>query len=435
MSKILSLYELAAIIQEEISYAFERPVWVKAELVKMNYYPQSGHCFPELVEKEGNKIKAQIRATIWSSYYPTIASKFKMVTGNTISPGMQLLFLAQVSFHPIYGLSLQIIDIDPQFSLGAMAYEKQMTIKKLEDADVINRNKSLPMPLLLKRLAIISAASSKGFNDFIQTMNESGYTFNYKIFPAVLQGDTAIASQISAFEEIKKDYKDYDAAIIIRGGGGEIGMNCYDNYNLAYEIATFPIPVITGIGHSTDSTIADMVAAASMKTPTETANFIIDKFKSFEDTINTTAENIIDYVTNIIGYSKKSIEDMSSRVVHSTTNYLNYNSSRLLLESSRLESSARTYISNQMHLLGSATRALKPLCKIIINNQDNRLNIYESRVNLMDPHKILKRGFSITTVNGKAVKSTADINVNDTVSTVIYEGDFLSKVTRIIKDE
>jgi len=427
-AKILSLYELATFIQAELNNAFYQPVWVKAELVKLNYYQQSGHCFPDLVEKHNGKIMAQIRATIWNYNYAMIASKFKQMTGTTITPGMQLLFQVQVSFTPLYGMSLNILDIDPTFTLGALAYEKQQSIDKLTKAGVINLNKEKEMPLLLQNLAIISVESSKGFSDFIQTLDgyRDLYAIKYTLFPAILQGDTAVTSQIAALNEIRKDYKRFDTVLILRGGGADVGMNCYDNFELAYAVATFPIPVITGIGHSTDSTIVDMLAAANMKTPTEAANFIISKFIDFEFSLNRIKDKIINRCKEVISEENYYINNTYNNIANRSAALLKNSSIRLNITGKNISNNAATNLIKTKNSLLQHINSIKINSKILLNTQNHSLNLFESKQNLLKPENVLKRGFSITYHNGKVVRNAAEIPENSIVETVLFKGKLIS---------
>ncbi|MDR2084260.1 MAG: exodeoxyribonuclease VII large subunit [Bacteroidales bacterium] len=437
IGKILSLYELTSFIQAEINNAFYVPIWVKAELVKLNYYQQSGHCFPDLVEKDEGKIKAQIRATIWNHAYVMIASKFKKITGSTITPGMQLLFQVQVSFSPLYGMSLNILDIDPTFTLGALAYEKQLSIDKLTKASVINLNKEKPIPLLLQNLAIISVESSKGYNDFIQTINEykDFYTIKHKIFPAVLQGDAAITSQISALNEIKKSYKRFDAVLILRGGGADVGMNCYDNFELAYNVATFPIPVITGIGHSTDNTIVDMVAAANMKTPTEAANFIISKFVTFEQNLNKVKNRIIERCKDLIAEEMYYLDKLSTNIVNQSEDLLEDCFGELNIMYKNIANNITTILIKEDNSILTNINSIKLNSKILINSQNHNLKLFESKQNLLNPENVLKRGFSITYYDGKTVKNANEVPENAEIETILFNGKINSVTKHISKNE
>lgn len=251
--KIFSLLEVTSSIQKTLSARYTSSFWVKAEMNKLNFYKQSGHCYPDLVEKQDGKVIAQIRSNLWKDDYMKINNTFLEVLKEPLKDGIKILFLAKVSFDPVHGLALRIIDIDPGYTLGDLEKEKQETIKKLQDEGIFNRNKSLKLPLLPQRIAIISVETSKGYGDFMKVID--GNPWNYKffcfLFPSLLQGEKAVEGIINQLTRIKKVINHFDAVAIIRGGGGDIGLSCYNNYQLSKEFALFPIPVITGIGHST----------------------------------------------------------------------------------------------------------------------------------------------------------------------------------------
>ncbi|MDD2205367.1 MAG: exodeoxyribonuclease VII large subunit [Bacteroidales bacterium] len=433
MNKILSLYELTSLIQSEISNSFNAPLWVKAELVKLNYYPQSGHCYPDLVEKENNKIKAQIRAIIWKDNFTYISEKFRLATNSNISAGMQLLFRIQVNYSQLYGLSLIIQDIDPTYTMGAMAFEKQQALKKLQDADVLRLNKSITPPALIQRLAIISVESSKGYNDFINTINEykDRYTVVTKIFPAILQGDTAIPSLRKALSNIKAVAENFDAVVVIRGGGGEIGLSCYNNYELAYDIATFPIPVITGIGHSTDSSLCDIVAAVSLKTPTEAANFILSRFAAFEKVINDISKSLSDNASEILEYEQRTLTKLSTDVSRQFLSYSGQQRQHLDGMLKNIESGVKNAVVKNNFLLNNQVYNIVNHTKSMIAGNKNSLRMFDVKCYLLNPKNILKRGYSITTINGKAIKNAKAIDQDAIIETQLFEGKLTSRVVDV----
>ena len=234
-NKYHSLLELTQSVESVINKTYTKSYWVKAEIAKLNFYPKSGHCYPDLVEKQNGKVVAQMRAIIWAGSFKDMSLKFTNVTNEKIGDGMTVLLRCSVKFSPIYGLSLQIHDIEPSFTLGELAKEKQKSIARLKDEGKFYKNKQLLPPLLIQRLAIISVETSKGYQDFIKVIdnNEWGYKFFHMLFPALLQGDGAVKSITSQLTSINKIIHHFDAVLIIRGGGGDIGLSIFDNYNLA----------------------------------------------------------------------------------------------------------------------------------------------------------------------------------------------------------
>lgn len=433
---ILSLFELTSLIQRNIQHNMNSLYWVKAELVKLNFYPQSGHCYPELVEKESNKIKAQIRGIIWRNDFAIIDAKFRKVAKMQISQGMQLLFQVQVTYSPVYGLSLIIFDIDPTYTLGALAQEKIVTMERLKNEGVVNLNKLLPVPLLMQRIAIISVKSSKGYNDFMQTIlnYKDDYSVVTRLYPAILQGDTAIPSLISAFNAVKNNAENFDAVFLIRGGGGDIGMNCYDNYNLAYTIATFPIPVVTGIGHSTDNSIADQMAAFSMKTPTEAANLVISKFISFDDQLSDLQTSIVENAKDKIETSKNLVQSLSTGIASKIKPYLlirKENVNRITVDISK---NVPQLIDNHNKKCVSVVDSISRSIKLSLNNGYNKLENLEIKVKLLSPEYILKKGYSISYCDGEVIRDSMQVAENKTIETILYKGKIESKVIKVEKD-
>ncbi|HNS47622.1 MAG TPA: exodeoxyribonuclease VII large subunit, partial [Bacteroidales bacterium] len=244
--QIYSLHEVAEHIREALEAAFPDFYWIRAEIAKLNFYPKSGHCYVDLVEKRDKATRAEMRATIWASNYQMITTKFRQQTRENLRDGMMILFLASVSFHEVYGLSLNIIDVEPSFTVGEMAREKRMAIEILKKEGIFDHNRKLTLPLLPGRIALISVETSKGYHDFVTSIenNPYGYGFHYQLFPSLLQGEKAIVTMTEQLKNISRRLADFDAVAIIRGGGGEVGLSAYDNYELARQVAAFPLPVI-----------------------------------------------------------------------------------------------------------------------------------------------------------------------------------------------
>lgn len=271
-----TLKQVADSIRKVIAERYARTYWVTAEMHKLNY-TKKGHCYPELVQKEDGQILVEMRGTIWKQQFDRIQQRFAEIVKEPLRDGMELLFQVKITYHPLYNIGLEIIDIDPNYTLGALQKERQITLERLVKEGILNNNQQLKMALLPKRLAIISQADSKGYSDFIVLLNghPKRYRFDTFLFDATLQGDAAIFSIQTQLSRIEKVKHLFDAVVIIRGGGGEIGMHCYNNYELSKQIATFPLPVLTGIGHSTNLTVCEMVAFRHGITPSDIAYFLI----------------------------------------------------------------------------------------------------------------------------------------------------------------
>jgi len=270
-----SLSQLCAIIEDVISCETDSSYWVRAEIASIS--EKAGHCYLDLVEKaETGLLSAKLRATCWANVYALLRPYFEQETGARLQNGMQILVEVELNFHSVYGLSANIINIDPKYTMGDLARQRQETINRLQKEGVTELNKSLSLPTIVRRLAVISAESAAGYGDFCHQLNESGYRFDTALFPAVMQGDNASKSIIAALATIAAQEQDFDAVIIIRGGGATTDLTCFDDYNLCSHCAQFPLPVITGIGHTRDVSVLDLVAFLALKTPTAVAQFFID---------------------------------------------------------------------------------------------------------------------------------------------------------------
>lgn len=455
--KIYALSDLSNSLKATIGKAYPGKYWIKAEIAKLNLYPKSGHCYPDLVEKSENKIKAQMRAIIWADDFLRIEKEFKSVTNEPLKEGINILFLAGVTYSPTHGLSLQIFDIEPSFTLGLMAQQKNETIQRLKKENLFDLNRNLSFPILPKTIAIISVETSKGFQDFraIIDRNEYGFIFQYHLFPSLLQGDQAVHSMIKQLNHIKLYRNFFDAVLIIRGGGGDVGLSCYDNYLLAREIAEFPIPIITGIGHSTNETVSEMVAYQNKITPTDLAYFLLDKFRTAQQQILKLTDSITELTKNQFRADHKSLKEniqqfSQSAMVLLRENQLHFRetSSNLQRESTRYTNEEKNHLSKIFSLIdvnsknrlrAEQTRTITRSIQVSVSVKQyfkfaqNKLETMDSKISLLDPINVLKRGYSITTINGKSVKDVKNINPNDVISTKLFKGELISVVQKIKK--
>jgi len=480
MNERLKLSELNGLVKKAVGEAFTAPVWVIGEIseLKMN---RSGHCYLNLIEKEenGDAIVAQARATIWSYTYRMLRPYFESTTGQQLTEGLKVLVSVSVEFHELYGYSLNIRDIDPTYTLGDMARRRLEIIARLQAEGVANMNKELDLPLVPQKIAIISSSTAAGYQDFIDqlTNNAAGYHFFFKLFPSVMQGNQAESSIIAALEQIYVYENFFDAVVIIRGGGSQADLSCFDNYNLAYFITQFPLPVITGIGHEKDDSIVDMVAHTRLKTPTAVAEFLISGVASFDLHLDEMKNTFVGIVTDLIAESKNKIEQFA-RVITPTTREKISKANNLLNQSVwKLDNSIKIIIQNRSHqllrkeetlrrefkdfavvqlrILERTTRTLSLSLRqiAVVNHEDltrkmrrsetlfrdsvtkrrHFLELSLQMANLIDPNKILARGYSITTYNGHALKDVNMINKSAIIETRLYNGQLISEVKTIIK--
>jgi len=448
----LTLSQLTAGIARVFEERFPNQLWIKAEIAKLNHYPGSGHCYPSLVEKEKGVIKAEIRGTIWANDFIRINQRFLQVTREPLKEGIQILFRAQVKYHPVYGLSLQINDIDPSYTLGEMAREKMETIMKLKTEGLFDRNRQLELPLLPKRIAIISVKTSKGFSDFINIVenNPWGYAFTCVLFPALLQGDKAVESIRGQLQAVSRISQHFDVVAIIRGGGGEVGLNCYDNYHLAKEVALCPLPVFTGIGHSTNETVVELIAGINKITPTDVAYFLIQQFHNFAARLEEGRSMLINLSKEIMEEERRRWGELSQKLMRQTENKLRMETTGLEGISAKLAAASRLVIAvnNQALALSVAKLSYKPQAQVrekqaalksmthmlsmhlshLMEWHEQHLGNVAQKVNLLDPRNVLKRGYSITYYQGKPLTGIKGLAIGDTITTRLYDGVIQSDV-------
>jgi exodeoxyribonuclease VII large subunit len=435
--KVFSLLEVTLSIKKTIQERYQRSFWVKAEMNKLNHYSYSGHCYPELVEKIDGKVVAQMKTNLWKDDYLRINSNFLSTLKEPLKDGINILFNATVNFDPVHGLGLRIIGIDPVFSLGELEREKLETIDKLRKEGVFHSNKDLSMPLLPQRIAVISVETSKGYADFLKIISNNtwGYRFFCFLFPALLQGDRSVDSILYQLRRIRRVKHHFDIVAIVRGGGGDVGLSSYNHYSLAKEICQFPIPVLTGIGHSTNETVAEMVAFKNAITPTELADFLIQAFHNFSVPVQQMRETMVSATTGILADEKAELLG-SARYFKSVTNQLLIHNRHEVKSYARSASQHLTYYFQKKKQL--ALEALNRLKKSTLSLQKSRgveLSNIEKSVNLMDPINILKRGFTITLKDGRAITSLADIKSGDTTTTITADGTITSSVVDTKRNE
>lgn len=471
---IFSLYEVSKSIQKTLAERYTSVFWVKAEMNKLNFYKHSGHCYPELVEKKEGRVIAQFKAILWKDDYLRINQSFLRMLNEPLKDGIKILFLAKIVFDPAYGLSLSMLDIDPAFTLGDLEAEKQDTIKRLKAEGIYESNKQHTLPLLPQRIAIISVETSKGLADFLKVIdtNEWQYRFFYHLFPSLLQGENAVPGIINQLRRIKKVRHHFDVVAIIRGGGGDVGLSCYNHYELAKAIAQFPIPVITGIGHATNETVSEMISFSNQITPTKLAEYLLQKFHNFSVPVHQAEKRVAELSLRILQSEKERFQSSIGSFRLSTRNILQIHQSemrnisgilrqqtrfRLQQASVSLQSvkhdctnvakdfchrAALAIENNAINIRKETQRQLKQL-DYTLSQEQQQLSIHsklqvktkflelgniEKNVNNMDPVNVLRRGYSITLLNGKAVRSITEVKAGDRLTTTLYEGALISTV-------
>lgn len=456
--QIFTLAQVATSIKKTLENRYNQLYWIKAEMHKINRYP-SGHAFPELVQKEGEKIVAQLTGTIWKQQLERIQKRFVEVVKEPLKDGLTVLFLGKIVFSETFGLSIQIMDIDPSFSLGELQKEREETLKKLAEEGLLNKNQLLSFPLLPKRIAIISGDTSKGLSDFLEVLlnNPYQYRFETTLFNALLQGDVAVDSIIQALNSIKSSPHRYDIVVLVRGGGAEVGMTCYNHYKLCKEIAEFPLPILTGIGHSTNLTVAELIAFRNEITPTKLAEFLVQTFREFDLNVQELTSNLRDMSMLKIERAQQQISQLTQSFEKSSKNLMQqFNFSlhttqqqaaqaaihvlhreKTLLTNLQSEASASAIekLRNGAFQLERKQYELSLFTSKITEQQLQHLESLSSKVELLDPIRIVNRGFSIVRRNGKVVSSDNKPEIGEEIELLSAIGEMKSVVTSIQNNE
>ena len=455
--KVYQLSDIGKSLQNMIEKHYQSGFWIKAEISKLNYYPKTGHCFPDLVERKNGKIKAQMRSIIWSTHYQKISKNFLQIAKTPLEDGMQILFRAKVSYHQTYGFSLQILRIDPKFTLGELAVEKEKCIYKLKQEDLFLRNKNLASPLLIKRLAIISYNTSKGYADFLNIINQykNEFKIHYQLFPSLLQGDKAEQQLVEQLQLIEQRKTAFDAVCIIRGGGGEVGMNCYNSFDVAKTLAEMSLPVYTGIGHSTNETVCEMIAHKNCITPTDFAYDVIQKFKDFALRVEVAQQQIELTVSHAFIYTNKYLQGIGINLQKQVHNLVRFQYQKIKqlntqcqLASPRIVNSARenlVQIQNGIkrkpvfvlhtasQMLNHQKRILSLLSHQILNSNQQLLANQKQRVKYLSPEHVLKRGYSLILKKGKIITDLDNLKKGDVIENFTSKGKIKSSIKDIQK--
>ncbi len=454
VQKKISLLELNKSIQEKIKLNFPESIWVVAEISELKIN-RNGHCYIELIEKDAinENIIAKSRATIWAFTFRMLKPYFESTTGHELASGLKILVQVNIEFHELYGFSLNIIDIDPNYTLGDLAQKKAETLRKLEEDGIINMNKELEFSLVPQKIAIISSETAAGYQDFLHqlTNNKYGYKYYLKLFPSLMQGLQAEESIINSLDKVFQHDHFFDIVVIIRGGGSQADLNSFNNYLLAANVAQFPIPILTGIGHDKDESIVDLVAYKKLKTPTAVAEFIIEKTLEFEQTVDFYKEKIYDIAIDFINHQKTKLIRSSSVFIPLTKNILEKQNNKLSIIQEKYKNSSfklidknknnlRSYFNTLHHStiksLLSAKQNINYLNQKfssgttqLIKENYTLLEHYKNKAELLDPVQVLKRGYSITyATNREVIKKIHQIKRNDEVITKLFDGEFRSTV-------
>lgn len=455
---IYTLSDLLDELQMVIRSTFDRSYWVIAEIVSVSE-AKNGHLYLEIAEKENDLLQAKVRANIWSNTKRRILSEFEHITNQSLKKGMKVLVNVTIDFHAVFGLSFNILDIDPNFSLGEIERQKQATLKQLEDEGLIDFNKQHVLAPVLQSIAIISSETAAGYQDFVKQLNENtyNYTFQSKLFQATMQGDAAVESIVQALDKVENSASNFDVVVLIRGGGSSLDLSCFDEYPLAARIAQCQFPIFTGIGHERDTSIADIVAHTQFKTPTAVADYIVAHNHAFENELDTLAETLNNYAFGLVDDQKQNLNNLSKSLSFSAQQKMYKNSQGLLRKNHSYQQAAKSRLTKADFRLDKIALILKHDLNIKLQqinlNLDQRFRniIKESRslmrthqnkneqmeklIHVADPKQILKKGFSITRVNGKLLRSIKNVDSESVLITELCDGLLESKITKTNKHE
>lgn len=387
IEKPFTLYSLNNLVRSAISDALPSRYWVTGELSEVRE-TVAGHCYIELVERdeESQETTAKARGTIWSRTYSLLRPYFLEQTGQPFAAGLKVLLQVSVGFHELYGYTLDVCDIEPAYTIGDIARQRQLIIKRLTDEGVIDLNKELEFPLLPQRIAVISSATAAGYGDFCDQLlnNRYGFVFYPRLFPAPMQGNGAEQGVIAALDRIAEEVDNWDVVVIIRGGGATSELGCFDTYDLANNCAQFPLPVITGIGHLRDESILDIVAHTSAKTPTAAAEFLIHAMLANETMLSEMQNGIATAIAKKVENEKKRIDTLVGQIPVYTALYM--------------------------------------------QAQRHKIDLFQRSIEAASPEHILSLGYSITRLNGKTVRDAALLKPGEEVETTVANGTFTSVI-------
>ena len=426
--KRLTLYELNSLVREVLECEMPDEYWVEAELSECR--EARGHCYMELIQKDERSATpiAKASARCWASKWTLIRPYFERTTGQQLHAGMKVLLKVYAQFHEAYGFSWIVTDIDPTYTLGDMARKRQEIIRQLKTEGVFDLQKELRMPLFCQRIAVISSETAAGYGDFCNQLadNPYGFKFHTQLFPAIMQGEGVEQSVINALECIYNEQ--FDCVVIIRGGGATSDMSGFDTLALAENVANFPLPIITGIGHDRDESILDMVSHTRVKTPTAAAAFLIDHLKTVMDILNDSQEQILRLAQQKLTYYKTQFATIAEVLPRLFSNVKILQEARLEALNNRLILSSGSRLSTLNAQLSTLAEHLPILLDRRLMAEKHRLQLVEEKARSLDPTLLLSRGYSMTMKDGKIVRDPKTLRLGDEIETHLEKGTIKSIV-------
>lgn len=432
MNRALSLFELNSLVREAIEEYVTDEYWVEAELASA--HESGGHCYMELIQKEdgSNTPIARASARCWRSTWALLKPHFERETGQTLRGGLKVLLQVYPQFHENFGFSWIVTDIDPTYTLGDMARRRQEIIRRLKEEGVFDLNKELELPLFAQHIAVISSDSAAGYSDFCKQLSENkqGFKFAVELFSAVMQGEQVEQTVIAALNEINERREDFDCVVIIRGGGSTSDLSGFDTLALAENVANFPLPVITGIGHDRDESVLDMVSHTRVKTPTAAAAFLIEHLQDVYSLIVEAEEDVIRCVTDRLQKERLRIDRLIELLPKQLAAFLTAQHARLGRLIELLPRQTAACLTGQRGNLDLLAATMRSVLERRMLQENHRMEMLEHRADAVNPEKLLQRGYSITRSNGRVVRSPEQLKAGDEIETTMEKGTVKSVVTK-----
>lgn len=449
----LTLYELNMLVRETLELSLNAEYWVEAELSEVR--ESRGHCYMELIQYDDspssvgssafgglslfssappaahNQPIARASAKCWKSVWQTAKPHFQRITGQQLHAGMKVMLRVYAQFHESYGFSWIVTDINPEYTMGDMQRKRQEIIAQLKQEGVFDLQRQLVLPLFAQRIAVISSATAAGYGDFSRQLhdNEHGFCFHTELFQATMQGEQTEQSIIAALDEINQRLDDFDVVVIIRGGGATADLSGFDTLLLAENVANFPLPIITGIGHDRDESILDMISHTRVKTPTAAAAFLIDHLKTVADAIDDYRQRLSRYTQQRLHTLKAQLAPIQESLPRLFANIRLRHEGRLDLLHARFVHHSQLRLSAATSSLSALSTRLPALAERRLLQEHHRLEIIEAKAKSLDPALLLRRGYSITTKDGKIVRNASQLKAGDIIETQFARGSIRSEVT------
>lgn len=428
----LTLYELNALVREALEVEMPRDYWVEAELSEVREV--RGHCYMQLIQKDAgsNTPVAQASARCWRSQWALVRPYFERVTQQRLHAGMKVLLLVHAQFHENYGFSWIVTDIDPTYTLGDMARKRQEIIQQLRLEGVFDAQKELLLPLFCQHIAVVSSENAAGYGDFVNQLenNAAGFHFATRLFPAIMQGEQVERSVIAALNAIYAADEEFDCVVIIRGGGATADLSGFDTLMLAENVANFPLPIITGIGHERDESVLDMISFQRVKTPTAAAAFLVEHLKTVAERIDEAQNSIVEQVGERMEQEKLRLTQICSDIPRLFSRVRLRHETRLNGLQTRLSVAVKQMVSEHRHQLKLVETRLRPALESALRNQQHRLSLLAARTEAVNPDRLLRRGYSITLHEGRVVRSAANLHEGDKLVTRLAKGEVHSVVVK-----